>query len=368
MQYLNGDLARLQVEQDDIKRKQQLGQTLQQAGLNPVQGGNSVLALLAALTSTIRGNSIMKDSSKSMSENLAQTFDAQNQADQAKAEAEQRRRDEDYQRELEKIAYTQKVTAENRAPKEPSFEEKLFGMIPENMRGQAAMGKFGLGQKTGPAAPEFQRKIEALVAAGMPVADATKAVVLGAGGGGGSVPSGYRATQDGRLEAIPGGPADPAIKGAAGGGLGAEGAAKVSLYENAMRDALAYQKAVVNPDGSFNDVAANMPENVRLRESALRAKLRAESGASISPEEARAENDRYGPKLFSSDQTNAAAAKRLIEDLQHQSATIRGGGQAGAPPQGAPPSGAQQEFPDGTVIQNAQGQKMVMQAGQWVPQ
>ena len=365
MQYLNGDLARLQVEQDDIKRKQQLGQTLQQAGLNPVQGGNSVLALLAALTSTLRGNSLMKDASKSMSENLASQFDAQNQADQAKAEAEQKRREEDWQRRLQEIDYGNKSAAQYRAPSniDPNSPEGI------NARLQFEKGKAGLQPKAaGPSAPEFQRKIEALVAAGMPVADATKAVVLGAGGGGGSVPSGYRATQDGRLEAIPGGPADPAIKGAAGGGLGAEGAAKVSLYENAMRDALAYQKAVVNPDGSFNDVAANMPENVRLRESALRAKLRAESGASISPEEARAENDRYGPKLFSSDQTNAAAAKRLIEDLQHQSATIRGGGQAGAPPQGAPPSGAQQEFPDGTVIQNAQGQKMVMQAGQWVPQ
>ena len=209
MQYLNGDLARLQVEQDDIKRKQQLGQTLQQAGLNPVQGGNSVLALLAALTSTIRGNSIMKDSSKSMSENLAQQFEAQNQADQAKAEAEQRRRDEDWQRKLQEIDYGNKSAAQYRAPSniDPNSPEGI------NARLQFEKGKAGLQPKAaGPAAPEFQRKIEALVAAGMPVADATKAVVLGAGGGG-SVPSGYRPSANGGLEAIPGGPADkPAEK------------------------------------------------------------------------------------------------------------------------------------------------------------
>ena len=209
MQYLNGDLARLQVEQDDIKRKQQLGQTLQQAGLNPVQGGNSVLALLAALTSTIRGNSLMKDASKSMSENLASQFDAQNQADQAKAEAEQKRREEDWQRKLQEIEYANKSAAQYRAPSniDPNSPEGIKARL------QFEKGKAGLQPKAaGPAAPEFQRKIEALVAAGMPVADATKAVVLGAGGGGGSVPSGYRATQDGRLEAIPGGPADKPVE------------------------------------------------------------------------------------------------------------------------------------------------------------
>ena len=208
MQYLNGDLARLQVEQDDIKRKQQLGQTLQQAGLNPVQGGNSVLALLAALTSTIRGNSLMKDASKSMSENLASQFDAQNQADQAKAEAEQRRRDEDWQRKLQEIDYGNKSAAQYRAPSniDPNSPEGIAARL------QFEKGKAGLQPKAaGPTAPEFQHKIEALVAAGMPVADATKAVVLGAGGGG-SVPSGYRPSANGGLEAIPGGPADKPVE------------------------------------------------------------------------------------------------------------------------------------------------------------
>ena len=197
MQYLNGDLARLQVEQDDIKRKQQLGQTLQQAGLNPVQGGNSVLALLAALTSTIRGNSLMKDASKSMSENLASQFDAQNQADQAKAEAEQKRREEDWQRRLQEIDYGNKSAAQYRAP------SNIDPLSPEGMAAQAQLKKMTAGPGPGPS--ESDRKIEQLRQLGA-TDDQIRSMLLGNQVG--AAPAGYRPTANGALEAIPGGPAD----------------------------------------------------------------------------------------------------------------------------------------------------------------
>ena len=197
MQYLNGDLARLQVEQDDIKRKQQLGQTLQQAGLNPVQGGNSVLALLAALTSTIRGNSLMKDASKSMSENLASQFDAQNQADQAKAEAEQKRREEDWQRKLQEIDYGNKSAAQYRAP------SNIDPLSPEGMAAQAQLKKMTAGPGPGPS--ESDRKIEQLRQLGA-TDDQIRSMLLGNQVG--AAPAGYRPTANGALEAIPGGPAD----------------------------------------------------------------------------------------------------------------------------------------------------------------
>ena len=197
MQYLNGDLARLQVEQDDIKRKQQLGQTLQQAGLNPVQGGNSVLALLAALTSTIRGNSLMKDASKSMSENLASQFDAQNQADQAKADAEQKRRDEDWQRKLQEIDYGNKSAAQYRAP------SNIDPLSPEGMAAQAQLKKMTAGPGPGPS--ESDRKIEQLRQLGA-TDDQIRSMLLGNQVG--AAPAGYRPTANGALEAIPGGPAD----------------------------------------------------------------------------------------------------------------------------------------------------------------
>lgn len=348
MQYLPGDLAQLQVDDEANRRRQAQAQALQQAGFNPVQGGNQWLSMLASVMSTVKGGQMMSESDAKASEILAKKFEIENAQAQAQAEAERARRLEDRQWGREDAEFGAQTTAKYREPRnidplspegiaaalglekgkkalspqgggKQSLEEQMWGMLSPEQRQQAAQAKF---QQTG------------------------------------SAPSGYRQTAQGTLEPIPGGPADPATKSASG--LGAEAAAKVSLYENALRDAQEYQKAVVNPDGSFNDLAANLPKNVRLRESALRAKLRAESGASISPEEASAENARYGPKLMSSDETNVAAANRLIEDLQHQSTTIRGGsGVATAPaPQGQPTQ---------TATNPQTGQRIGLINGQWVP-
>lgn len=345
-QYLPSDLARLQTEQEDIRRRQQMAQAFQQAGFNPVQGGNQALTLLASLASTLRGNSMMKDASKSLTENLAQQFEAQNAQAQAEAEAKRAEEDRKFQRELEKLREGEKIKAQY-------AQRNIDPLSPEGI--QAALGlEQGKAKLRPQGAPPAEK--------GWQIMDTPQGIMRVNSLTGAVEPL---KVGDKPLVGKTGAPTEPKA-------LGAEAAAKVALYENALRDAQAYQQAVTNPDGSFNDIAANMPANVRLRESALRAKLRAESGASISPEEAKAENERYGPKLFSSDATNVEAVKRLIEDLQHQSATIRGGAMdqaaQGQPPASAPPSGAQQEYPDGTVIQNAQGQKMVMQGGQWVPQ
>ena len=161
-QYLPSDQAQLQVDNEDIKRKQQMAQAFQQAGFNPVQGGNQILSLIASMASTLRGNSLMKDASKSLSENLTKEFEMRNQADQAKAEAEQRTREEDFQRELQKLRAGEQYKAEFREPEKVPFEQQLFNMLPENLRGQAAMGKFGLGPKTGPGPSETDRKVEQL--------------------------------------------------------------------------------------------------------------------------------------------------------------------------------------------------------------
>lgn len=197
------ELARLQTDEEAARRRQQQAQQLMQAGYNPVPNANPILSVLASVMSTIKGDSMLKDSDAKMSEVLAKKFELQNREDQAKAEAEQRRIEEGWQRELQRIEISAQTEAKYREPRniDPNSPEGIAARL------QFEKGKAGLQPKTGPAAPEFQRKIDALVAAGMPVADATKAVVLGAGGGG-SVPSGYRATATGALEPIPGGPAD----------------------------------------------------------------------------------------------------------------------------------------------------------------
>lgn len=205
MQYLSSDMAQIQVDEEAARRRQEQAQRLMQAGFNPVPNANPILSILASVMSTIKGDSMLKDSDAKLSETLAKRFEIQNQQDQAKAEAEQRRRGEDYQRELEKLRAGEKYKAEFRAPEKVPFEQQLFNMLPENLRGQAALGKFGLGPKAGPGPSESDRKIAQLRALGA-TDDQIRNMLLGNQGG--AAPSGYRATATGALEAIPGGPAD----------------------------------------------------------------------------------------------------------------------------------------------------------------
>lgn len=162
MQYLSSDMAQIQVDEEAARRRQEQAQRLMQAGFNPVPNANPILSILASVMSTIKGDSMLKDSDAKLSETLAKRFEIQNQQDQAKAEAEQRRRGEDYQRELEKLRAGEKYKAEFRAPEKVPFEQQLFNMLPENLRGQAALGKFGLGPKAGPGPSESDRKIAQL--------------------------------------------------------------------------------------------------------------------------------------------------------------------------------------------------------------
>jgi hypothetical protein len=151
-----------------------------------------------------------------------------------------------------------------------------------------------------------------------------------------TAPTGYRFTADGSLAPIKGGPADTSGEAKGPRQLTAEASTKVALLENALREATAYRDAVTSGT-EFKDIAARMPENERMLNSAIRAKLRAESGATITGDEVSGELNRYGPKLFSADETNVDAVNRMIEDLKHQIAGVRGGQPAPAKSAGAGP-------------------------------
>ena len=125
-QYLPSDLARLQTEQEDIRRRQQMAQAFQQAGFNPVQGGNQALTLLASLASTLRGNSMMKDASKSLSENLAQQFEAQNAQAQAEAEAKRAAADQELQNKI-RLAQEEAKAKRDYAPR--TFESSIGAFV-----------------------------------------------------------------------------------------------------------------------------------------------------------------------------------------------------------------------------------------------
>jgi hypothetical protein len=144
-------------------------------------------------------------------------------ADQAKAEAEQRKRDEDYQRELDKIGYTKEVEAKYREP------SKIDPLSAEGIAATLGLerAKAGMQPKAERAPSELERKIAWLEANGVGK-DAIANMVMG---GQSNAPSGYRATATGALEPIPGGPADPAAQAAKPRQLPADMAGRVALAE-----------------------------------------------------------------------------------------------------------------------------------------
>lgn len=175
-----------------------------------------------------------------------------------------------------------------------------------------------------PRAPtDIERRIELAKAAGA-TPEQIQALVLGSSAPSRPAPpSGMRWTADGSaVEPIPGAP-PKAPKGPT-----AEAANKLAQWENALREARAYRAAVVDGEGDFGDIAARMPENARRLDSAIRGKLRGESGATITPDEIEGEQGRYGPRLMASDTTNVAAIDRMITDLENQIATVGGAGTA----------------------------------------
>lgn len=106
--------------------------------------------------------------------------------------------------------------------------------------------------------------------------------------------------------------------------LGAEAANKVGLYENALRSARKWFDIVAEKDasgkytGGYNNFAAMSPEASSLLENALRAKLRAESGANIPDSEIEGEMKRYTSRFFGSDKTDLQNATALLNDLVTQ--------------------------------------------------
>lgn len=193
------EMARLQTDEEAARRRQQQAQQLMQAGYNPVPNANPILSVLASVMSTIKGDSMLKDSDAKISEVLAKKFELQNREDQAKAEAERKRRDEDYQRELDKIGYTKEVEAKYREP------SKIDPLSAEGIAATLGLERAKAGMRPGPGPSESDRKIQQLRALGA-TDDQIRGMLLGNQGS--NAPSGYRATATGALEPIPGGPAD----------------------------------------------------------------------------------------------------------------------------------------------------------------
>jgi len=201
MQYLPGQLAQLEVDDEANRRRQAMAQSLQQAGFNPVQGGNSLLSLLTSVMSTVRGGQMMSDADAKASEIMAKRFELENQKAQAQAEQERARRLEDRQWKREDTEFGAQTTAKY-------AQRNIDPLSPEGIAAALGLekGKKALSPQSGPAPSEMDRKIAQLKQLGASD-DQIRGMLLG-NSGGSSAPSGYRPTASGGLEAIPGGPAD----------------------------------------------------------------------------------------------------------------------------------------------------------------
>lgn len=126
-------------------------------------------------------------------------------------------------------------------------------------------------------------------------------------------PSGYKYTQTGDLEAIPGGPAAK---------LSAESAGKVALIKQGEKDVERFKNLITEKDGSFNRTKLAAlgiygSPGARTEKStlynAVNARLRLESGAAVPESEVKRAMDSFAPKATDSDATINSKLGRMNE-------------------------------------------------------
>ena len=130
-------------------------------------------------------------------------------------------------------------------------------------------------------------------------------------------------------------PDSPKPAAAGKGGMSVDKGNKVGLLSNALRSAREWHDIVTEkgadgrPTGGYNNMAARSPQAQMLLKNAIRAKLRAESGANIPEAEEEAEVERYTARLLGSDATDLGAANNLLNDLSTQIKSLVGSGNGG---------------------------------------
>jgi GH24 family phage-related lysozyme (muramidase) len=186
---------------------------------------------------------------------------------------------------------------------------------------------------------------------GVVVDSVTGQIVAGQlGNSGEKPPSGYRATPDGNLSAIPGGPADPATNNRQV--KYNEGQTKAANFGKMMTEAEKLIGDQANPLGFWGQLRENMtpevlsnqmrsPEYQKYRQAAdqwIRAKLRKESGATITPEESEGEFRTFFPQP--GDGPEVVEQKKLARQQAIQGMQAESGGAYDALFQGQPAAGS----------------------------
>lgn len=107
--------------------------------------GAGKLGILTGVLQALGGRALNKKADESLSAALKKQFEFDTQASRSKAEADAKAEEAKYQRLLQRDAAKEEARAKAAAANyRPGLEETLFNSLPENMRGKAALGKFGL--------------------------------------------------------------------------------------------------------------------------------------------------------------------------------------------------------------------------------
>lgn len=349
-------IAQNQADMYKLQQQQAMAQALMQTPYAPGSGRAGAIAggltRLLGMLQNNQGNAKLADL-------LKDQFAIQNQAAQAKRqqdlEDEYRKLNEEIQKGVQIARGTQQ------AQKEFALPKIVNGLMIDQNTGQAtpvagwndaaiALARQQAAISAANRAPPEDpfRNIKGALAQGLITPEeATKRmhdVALGLSEKAQNAPAGYSWTPQGTLNAIPGGPADPATQMNKPQPVSAENRTKLGLLD-AAQSALDNYKAQGTKNGVptplGNAFSVGNTANTSLDE-AIANVLRVESGAAISAGEISAAKDRYAPGALRSDKENQnridmlgkkiAAQRNAI--LQGTNEATQGGGAPGMPAAG----------------------------------
>lgn len=348
-------LAQLQTDTQDYQRRNQLAQMLMQNGSNYIPNSGK-FGVISGLAQMLGGKLAQSQNDTKLSDIVRRQIEAQSQA--AQAQHMQERQDQTFKTDEEirkdeagnksKLANAGMTYAAGLGGFDPrtgavSIDPNIQNVEIATKRAEAEnAARIAAANREGPKDPFAD--IKAGVAAGILTPEqAQQAMRQKLIGSGGQLPSGYRNNAAGTgLEAIPGGPADPATAMNKVQPVSSENRIKLGLLDQAQTGLDKYLNT--GTKGGVPTPWANLghgnTSNTSM-EDAIANMLRVESGAAISQGEIQAAKDRYMPGKFNSDAEN----QNRVDLLRKKLATLRdalttGTNEAAAPGAGAPQQGA----------------------------
>lgn len=332
-------IAQNQADMLAWQQRQALAQQLMNA---QYQNNTGRAGVAGTVLQRVMGALAQNQQNAKLSDILKQQFAIENQAAQAQR---QQKLEDDYRKmQLAVEQATQIARGEGQVKNELNPIEAIGGgkFILDHRTGELkvnpdynaselelekAKAAIAAANRQGPADP-FKGVKDALAQGLITQDEATKRmhdVALGISDRGANAPSGYRPTASGNLEAIPGGPADPATQMAKPQPVSAENRTKLGLLDAAQSALDNYKAQGTDAKGNPHPLAnAFTPGNTAntSMEEAIASVLRVESGAAISAGEISAAKDRYMPSALRSDAENRNRIQMLQKKIEAQRNSI----------------------------------------------